>query len=594
MSAITDRIEGKTLAREFVDTARRRTDGVALRWSEGDQARSMTFEDYADSVARVAAGLREQGVSRGDRIVLMLRNTPEFHILDVAALMVGATPISIYNSSAPDQIQYLVDHSESVLGVVEDEGFLERFGAVRPALTRLKSLGAVRPGSRPVDFTLDDLLASEPLDLDAAAAESDAADLATVIYTSGTTGRPKGVMISNRNALFMAASLEALMDAEELWSKRLVSYLPMAHIAERVVSHYQQLVHGYEVTCCPDPSQIAAYCREVRPNIMFGVPRVWEKFNAGVEAALAADPEKAQQFAEAVEAATPIALRMAWGEASEEEEATWRFLDDVAFRGVRELLGLDQLDMAISGAAPIPVPLLEWFRAIGVPMSEVYGMSENTGAMTWTPKRIKPGTVGPAMPGTEVRIAEDGEVICRGPHVFQGYLNDPDKTSEALSADGWLHSGDIGEMDDDGYLRIIDRKKELIITAGGKNVSPANLEAALKQIPLVGQAAAIGDKRPFVAAIVVLDPDTATAWATSKGIEFTSLADLAQHPDVIAEIESHLPSSMEAFSNAERVKKVKVVGEEWLPDSELLTPTSKLKRRGVNARYAEEIEALYS
>lgn len=221
-------------------------------------------------------------------------------------------------------------------------------------------------------------------------------------------------------------------------------------------------------------------------------------------------------------------------------------------------------------------------------------MSENAGAMTWEPLKVKAGTVGPAIPGTEVRIAEDGEVICRGPHVFQGYLNDPEKTAEALSADGWLHTGDIGELDDDGYLRIVDRKKELIITAGGKNISPANLEAALKMIPLVGQAAAIGDQRPFVSALVVLDPDVAPAWGAQHGLEGLSLAELAEHPDVVAEIEKGLDEVMADFNNAERAKRVKIIGEEWLPDSDMLTPTSKLKRRGVNARYADEIESLYS
>ena len=220
-------------------------------------------------------------------------------------------------------------------------------------------------------------------------------------------------------------------------------------------------------------------------------------------------------------------------------------------------------------------------------------MSESSGPMTWTANRVKPGTVGPAIPGCEVKLADDGEIICRGGNVFQGYLKEPEKTAEALDDDGWLHSGDIGVVDEDGYFKIVDRKKELIITAGGKNISPANLEAALKMIPLVGQAAAIGDQRPFVSALVVLDPDTAPVWARQHGIEFASLAELAEHPAVIAAIEEALPGAMEGFNNAERVKKVKVLGEEWLPDSDLLTPTSKLKRRGVNAHYAEEIEVLY-
>jgi long-chain acyl-CoA synthetase len=594
MTSIAELIEGRTIAGAFVETVAARGDAIALRWKEGDSWAEMTYAEYADQVARVAGGLRERGVNRGDRIVLMLRNVPEFHVLDVAALMVGATPISIYNSSAPDQVAYLVGHYGAVLGVVEDDSFLARFEPVRDQLPQLRSLGVVRPGERSADFTFDDLLAADPIDLAAAAAEGDPSDLATVIYTSGTTGPPKGVMISNSNVLFVAEATRSLLPIDSLEGKRVVSYLPMAHIAERSVSHYSQIVLGYEVSCCPEPGKIAAYCAEVRPHVLFGVPRVWEKIHAGLTSALAGDPEKAKQFDEAVEAARPIALRRSWGTATDEDEATWAFLDEVAFRPVRALLGLDEVMVAVTGAAPIPPDLLGWFRAIGVPMSEVYGMSENTGLMTWTPERIKPGSVGPACPGTEVQIAEDGEVICRGPHVFQGYLDDPDKTAEALSADGWLHTGDIGELDDDGYLKIVDRKKELIITAGGKNISPANLEAALKMIPLVGQAAAIGDQRPFVSALVVLDPDTAPAWANQHGLGGLSLAELAEHPDVIAEIDAKLPEVMADFNNAERVKKVKVLGEEWLPDSDLLTPTSKLKRRGISTHFADEIEALYA
>jgi long-chain acyl-CoA synthetase len=594
MTSFSDLIEGKTIARSFLDTVGEQGPRVALRWKEGDDWDEWTFDDYADRVARAAAGLRERGVNRGDRIVLMMRNRPEFHVLDIAALMIGATPISIYNSSAPDQIEYLVGHSKALLGIVEDDSFLARFAPVRAQLPELKTLGVLTPGDAEHDFCWDDLMASEPVDLDQAASEGDPADLATIIYTSGTTGPPKGVMISNRNVLFVAEALRTLMPIEDFAGKRVVSYLPMAHIAERAVSHYQQAVLGYEVTCCPEPGQIAAYCAQVRPHVLFGVPRVWEKIHGGLMAAIGADPDKAKQFEEAVDAARPIALRRSWGTATEEDEKTWAFLDEVAFKPVRQMLGLDDLFAAVTGAAPIPSELLGWFRAIGVPMSEVYGMSENTGAMTWTPEKIKPGTVGPAIPGTEVAIAPDGEVICRGPHVFQGYLDSPEKTAEALTDDGWLHTGDIGEFDDDGYLRIVDRKKELIITAGGKNISPANLEAALKMIPLVGQAAAIGDQRPFVSALVVLDPDTAPVWAKQHGIEFDTLQDLAEHPDVVAEVEGGLESVMEPFNNAERVKKVKVLGEEWLPDSELLTPTSKLKRRGVNTHFAAEIEALYA
>jgi long-chain acyl-CoA synthetase len=354
------------------------------------------------------------------------------------------------------------------------------------------------------------------------------------------------------------------------------------------------LVFGLNVTCCPDPTLFAEYAREVHPNIMFGVPRVWEKIHSGVMAALSADPEKEKAVTEAVEAAGPIREKMTWGTATPEEIETYEFLDAVAFSTIRELVGLDQLKLAITGAAPIPAELLSWFRTIGVPLSEIYGLSETSGPMTWAAYKVKPGSVGPACPDVEVRLDDDGEVLCRGGNIFQGYLNQPEKTAEVLDADGWFRSGDIGEIDDDGYLRIVDRKKELIITAGGKNVAPSNLEAALKTIPLVGQAVAIGDQRPFVSALVVLDPDVAPTWAAKEGIEFTTLEDLAEHPAAVAAIEGALGAAMEPFSNAERVKKIRVLGEEWLPDSDLLTPTSKLKRRGIHAHYADEIEALYS
>jgi long-chain acyl-CoA synthetase len=369
----------------------------------------------------------------------------------------------------------------------------------------------------------------------------------------------------------------------------------MAHIAERVSSHYQQAFHGIAITCCPDPGQIAAFAREAQPQIMFGVPRVWEKLQAGVMGAVAADPEKEKALNDGVQAAIPLAEAIDWDTATDEQREQYAFLDEAAFKGIRQMLGLDALEVAISGAAPITAELLSWFRAIGVPLSEIYGMSESSGPMTWAARKVKAGTVGPAIPGCEVKLADDdNEIICRGGNVFQGYLNAPDKTAETLDEDGWLHSGDIGEVDEDGYFSVVDRKKELIITAGGKNLSPANLEAKLKMIPLVGQACAIGDDRPFVSALVVLDPDVAPAWAETQGIDFDGLEDLAACPEIEDQINADLTEVMAGFNNAERVKKVKVLGEEWQPDSSELTPTSKLKRRNIHDIYASEIEALYA
>jgi long-chain acyl-CoA synthetase len=446
-----------------------------------------------------------------------------------------------------------------------------------------------------VDTSATELFHGSGVDLEEAAGLVTPETLATLIYTSGTTGPPKAVIISHHNVCWTAESLRLSLGEEfEPLGKKLVSYLPMAHVAERMTSHYQHALFGYEVTTCPDAGRIASYLLDVRPNIVFGVPRVWEKLAAGVQAALHRDPERARQFDEGMEVAKPIAHAIAWGTATDEQRATWDFLQDAGFRAVRETVGLDEVEFAISGAAPIGADLLAWFNGLGVPLSEIYGMSESSGPMTWAPRRIKAGSVGPAIVGCDVRLASDGEIICRGGNVFGGYLGDPEKTAEALDEDGWLHSGDIGEVDDHGYFRIVDRKKELIITAGGKNISPANLEAALKSVALIGQACAIGDQRPFVTALVVLDPEVAPAWAKQHGVEGDTLADLATAPAVIEEIERAVAEVMEPFNHAEQVKKVRILPDEWLPDSEELTPTSKLKRRAVHTKYAAEIEALYT
>ncbi|MEM7272047.1 MAG: AMP-dependent synthetase/ligase [Actinomycetota bacterium] len=597
-AAIDAIVDGQTIPKEFLKTVAAHGDLVAFRWKDAEDAwHEMTFSEYADKVARAAGGLAAQGLGHGDRVVLMIRNQPEFHVLDAAALFVGATPVSIYNSSSPEQIEYLTNDAGAKMAIVEDRGFYEAFSKVRGSMPGLEKLGLIHPDGEDdlgADFLYDQLLAADPVDLTEAANIVKPEDLATLIYTSGTTGPSKGVMLDHYNVCWTVECLKQAFDLDNYAGKRIVSYLPMAHIAERAMSHYQTLFLGYEVTCCPDPTQFAAYAGEVHPNIMFGVPRVWEKIYGGVQAALSADPEKEKAVADGVAAAGPIAEKMTWGTATEEEIATYQFLDEVAFSTIRGLVGLDQLDAAVTGAAPIPAEMLAWFRTIGVPLSEIYGLSETSGPMTWAPYKVKPGYVGHACPGVEVKLDEDGEVMCRGGNVFRGYLNQPEKTAEVLDDEGWFRSGDIGELDEDGYLKIVDRKKELIITAGGKNLSPSNLEAALKMIPLVGQAIAIGDARPFVSALVVLDPDVAPQWAAKEGIEYESLEQLAEHPQVVAQIEGALGEVMSDFNNAERVKKVKVLGEEWLPDTDLLTPTSKLKRRGIHTRYADEIDALYA
>jgi long-chain acyl-CoA synthetase len=595
------KVEGQTIASRWLETVTAHPGNVALRAKDGDRWVEWTYSDVADRVARAAAGLRTLGVAPGDRVVLMMRNIPEFHVVDLATMFCGATAVSIYNSSPPEQVAYLVGHSGAKVAIVEDMGFAERFGAVRDELPKLEHL-VVLGGDGVADPTAGDtaliagravLEGHDPVDLHGSLGDIHPESLATVIYTSGTTGPPKGVMISHYNVVWTAQGYLELLGIEPV-GFRAISYLPMAHIAERMSGHYLAGIAGFEVTTCPDPSLIGQYLRDVHPQTMFGVPRVWEKLHAGIQAALSANEDAKARFDQAVAAAEPIAERRTLGTASDEDERTWASLDDLAFRNVRQLVGLDCLQYAITGAAPIPPELIRWYRAIGVPMSEIYGLSETTGPMTWDPEAVRVGTVGRAFPGMDVFLGDDGEVCCRGGNVFVGYLDDPDKTADALEPDGTFHSGDIGEIDEDGYLRIVDRKKELIITAGGKNISPANLEAALKMIPLVAQAAAIGDNRPFVSALVALDPEVAPVWATNQGIDFEDLQDLATKQEVIDAVQADLDKVMAEFNNAERVKKVHILGEEWLPDSDVLTPTSKLKRRGIHARYEIEIEALYT
>jgi long-chain acyl-CoA synthetase len=597
ISEIDQAVAGQTAPRRFLETVQTHGDLVALRAMAGDGPGAWdewTYRDEAALVARAAAGLRAHGLGPGQRVLLMMRNRPDFHWFDIAAQFLRATPVSIYNSSSPEEIQYLAHHAEAEIAILEDAGFLTKLLSVRADLPALKHVFVIDPPATGLPEGVQpaaDLLEHGALDLDALGAATEPADLATLIYTSGTTGPPKGVMISQYNVVYTAEQLRRCLLLDDLAGRRLVSYLPMAHIAERMTSHYQAMLAGYTVTCCPEPTKVALYTREVHPEVMFGVPRIWEKFHAGVYAALAANPDEKAKFDEAVTTALAIKEAERNGTATPQQLETWKFLDGVAFARLRAMTGLDCLVTAITGAAPLPRSILEWYNAVGIPLSEIYGMSESSGPMTWTAYDIKPGTVGPAIPGCEVRIADDGEIVCRGGNVFVGYYRAPDKTAETV-VDGWLHTGDIGVMDDDGYVKIVDRKKELIITSGGKNISPANLEGALKTIPLIGQACAIGDNRKYVSALLVLDPEVAPMWAKAHDID-GDLADLAADPRMLSAVQAGVDEINQQFAQVEQIKRFTLLGEEWLPDTDVMTPTSKLKRRGIHARYATTIDAMY-
>jgi long-chain acyl-CoA synthetase len=589
-------VEGSTIPRTFLATVTARPDATALRWDHADGLVELTYREYADQATRVATALGELGVGRGSRVVFLLGNRPEFHVADIAALLTGATPISIYNSSSPEQIQYLAGHSGASVAIVEHGEYLDRVLSVRDSLPDLRHVVVVDEpvgGAPPGVLAWRTLLEAPAVDLESAAQVARPDDLVTVIYTSGTTGDPKGVMLDHANVAWTEESLRiALGFSPEGF--RVVSYLPTAHIAERLTSHYGGVVNGYEITCCPDLSGVLAAFQQTRPDLLFGVPRTYERIHSGVRAVLAGDPDKEAEFDAALAVGREVAALHAAGEEPRGElAASWERVDAETLGPVRELLGLGAVRCAVTSAAPMPVEILHFFRSLGLPLSEMYGLSESSGPLTWEPRAVRPGSVGRAIPGVELRLGADGEVLARGGNIFRGYLDDPVRTAEALDGEGWLHTGDVGELDDDGYLRIVDRKKELLITASGKNVSPANLEAALKAQPLIGQACAVGDGRPHLVALVVLDAEVAPVWAARHaGIEGTPRT-LAEHPRVLEEIAHEVDDANDRFSRAEAIRRFLVLGDEWLPDSEELTPTMKLKRRGILAKYAREIEALY-
>jgi long-chain acyl-CoA synthetase len=587
-------LSAATVAEAFRITARERADEVAIR-TKGD-AFTITWGQLRERVDALAAGLAELGVRRGQAVALMLSNRPEFHLCDLAAMMLGATPFSIYNSYAPEQIRYLVTDADARVLICEQQ-YLPQVQTAREELPSLEHVIVVDGDPVAGTLTLSDVEAADSdFDVAASVAALRGSDVLTLIYTSGTTGPPKGVELVHRNLLAAVEGLEALIEFPR--DGRVISWLPAAHIAERNAHHYLPIVFGLQITCCDDPRQVLSYLPEVRPSWFFAVPRIWEKLKSGLEAMIAGQPEEQRERTRvALEAAVRKVRMEQCGEPVPDELAKQvAEADAEIFAGMREMLGLDRVEAINVGAAPTPVEVLEFFHAIGLPLAELWGMSETCGAGAVNPKdRIKIGTVGPAAPGVELKLDSDGEVLVSSEVVMTGYRNLPEQTKQSFTDDGWLRTGDIGEFDEDGYLKIVDRKKELIINAAGKNMSPANIEAALKSSsPLIGQACCIGDGRPYNTALIVLDADFAPVWATSQGIGGDSLAELARDERVRAAVEEGVQSANDKLARVEQIKKFTLLEEDWLPSGDELTPTMKLKRKPIATKYAAEIEAMYA
>jgi long-chain acyl-CoA synthetase len=583
-----------TIAEAFRITAAERADEVAIRTKQ--DAFTITWGELRERVDALAGGLAELGVKRGDTVALMLSNRPEFHLCDLAAMMLGAAPFSIYNTYTPEQIQYLMIDADAKVLICEQQ-FLQQVRDARKSLPSLEYVIVV-DGEAPLGtLALSKVEGSNPgFDVDAAVAQIQPTDVLTLIYTSGTTGPPKGVQLIHRNLFATVEGIEDLIKFPR--DGRVVSWLPAAHVAERNAHHYLPIVFGLQITCCDDPREVLSYLPEVRPSWFFAVPRIWEKLKAGLETMVAGQPqERREELQAALDAGVrKVRLEQAGEPVPAELAEQVAKADAEIFAGLRTMLGLDQVEAINVGAAPTPIEVLEFFHAIGLPLAELWGMSETCGAGSVNPPaKIKLGTVGPAAPGIQLKLDEDGEVLIKSEVVMQGYRNLPDKTAEVFTADGWLRTGDIGVFDEDGYLTIVDRKKELIISAAGKNMSPANIEAALKSSsPLIAQACCIGDRRPYNTALIVLDADFAPPWAAKHGIEDTTLESLADDERVRAVVQEGVDAANEKLARVEQIKKFEIVRGDWLAGGDELTPTMKLKRKPIAEKYEDAIEALYA
>jgi len=579
-----------TLSAAFRLTVAAHPDGLAVRTL--DDAVSLSWSSLARRVDALAAGLARRGVGRGDTVALLLSNRPEFHLADLAAVTLGAVPFSVYTTLPPEQMAFVIRDAGARVAIVE-RALLDSLRAARRELPELAHVVVV-DGEAPAGTVALGEVETDGGAVSPAALEPD--DLVTLIYTSGTTGPPKGVQLTHRNVMALARALAQVVPLEP--GGRVVSWLPAAHVAERAAHHYLPVVFGLSVTTIANPREIVAALPQVRPSWFFAVPRIWEKMKAGLEARLGGlPPEQRERVQQALGAALEkVRLEQAGRPVPAAVSAAVARADAELFAGLRAMLGLDQAVAINVGAAPTPRDVLEFFHAIGLPLSEIWGLSETTGgATTAPPGRIRIGTVGPPLPGVEIRLADDGEVLVRGDTVMAGYRNLPEKTQEVLSPDGWFATGDVGAIDADGYLRIVDRKKELIISSAGKNMSPANIESALKGAsPLVGQAVVIGDRRPYNTALLLLDPDYAPAWAAQHGLAGRSLAELAREPELLDAMRAGVEAANGRLSRVEQIKRFHVVPGEWMPGGDELTPTMKLKRKPIAEKYAREIESLYA
>lgn len=596
-------IAGRTVCEHLRQAAEQHHDAPAYSDPDGDGWRTLTYGQARERVLEIAAAFVALGLGPGEAVALMMINRSEHVLADLGAVHAGGVGCTVYSTFAPDQIAFVAGDVGARYAVLGGPAELARWEPVLDRLDGLRKiimLDGAPAGDRFMTWADFLALGREHLAagrerIEARAAAVTPGDVATVLYTSGTTGTPKGVPLTHTNIFYEVAATDRLTALPTRGTQ--ISYLTYAHIAERVLSLYLPLVKVSHVHFCTDLAGLGGTLGKVRPMMFFGVPRVWEKMMARLLAVLATQPEEQQAAVrEAMAAGVAYVEAGQYGHTiTPEIEAAYEKADAALLSVIRAMIGFDRAEWTATGAAPLPDEVQRFYAGLGLKVIDVYGMTETTGAFTGnSPTRYRLGSVGMAEPGVEVRIAEDGEILTRSPLNTAGYLNRPEATAELVDADGWLHTGDIGTVDADGFYRVVDRKKELIITAGGENISPAEIENHLKQHGLIGQALAYGDNRPHPVAVLTLDAEVAPGWAQARGIVFGSLAELAGHPEVLEEVRTAVQAANARLARVQQVKKWALLGVEWTAETEELTPSLKLKRRIIHAKYADVIEGLYA
>ena len=568
----------------------------AMKYKVEGEWQTISWRDYETRIRLAARAFMRLGLEPGNGVAIIGGNRPEWLIANEAAIFAGGVPAGVYQTASPEQCRYIADHAGATIAVAEDRAQLEKFKAVRGELPNLTAMVLMDGEDDDPDVhsweELTGLGESVPEgELDSRIAAQDADDVCTLIYTSGTTGNPKGVMMTHDNLVWTAETLGVALDVTH--EDCLLSYLPLSHIAEQVASIYGPMVTGFCCWFAESMDKLGDNLKEVRPTIFMAVPRVWEKIQAKMVAAGAKNPWHLKKIA-------AWARRQGLRGGYAEQEGRSRPLlyglaNKLVFAKVRDKLGLDRCRLAVTSTAPISRDTLEFFLSLGIPICEAFGMSECTGPTTFsTPQRYRTGKAGWALPGTELTIATDGEILIRGRHVFAGYFNNEAATAETLDTEGWLHSGDIGDIDDAGYLAITDRKKDIIITSGGENISPQMLEGLLSAIPALAQVAIIGNGRKFLSALFTLDPEKLTAEAQAADSPADDAGSAACCERFMAYIQKQVDAVNKTLARVQTIKKFIILPNDFTIEGGELTPTMKKKRRVINEKYADRIESIYS